>query len=514
MGTPFSVTRTQVILGLCVPLAVLLGYVLAEPLQVGSLMVLALLAALLISPLLLRWHYPTLVLSWNAALVMGFLPGRPEFWMLTAFLSLLVTVLTRSVSERHPFQQVRALTLPLLTLAMVVIFTALLTGGIGIRSLGGSTYGGRYYVLLLAAIGGYFALSSHNVPVRRATVYTGMFFLPGLTALLPNIAYAAGSSFWWMFQILPGTYAWEQAKADYLLNMDIVRIAGFGPASMGLLCWLLARYGIEGLFVWQRPWRMGLFLGAAAMCLMAGYRSILALFLLVLLIQFFLEGLHRTRLLPLTAGVGALLLVLLLARPSALPMSVQRSLSFLPIEISHAARSSAEHSTEWRIEMWKAILPDVPRYLLLGKGYSIDPNELGMAMESAYRGLAGGYVGSSTAGDYHNGLLTIIVPFGLWGMLAFGWFLVAGVRYLYSGYRHGNPRLRRVNTLLLSLFLARTVSFVLVVGAFAIDMAVFAGILGFAVCLNGPNGSKGSPGSVAVSPASVSTRNTRDTNSA
>ena len=78
-------------------------------------------------------------------------------------------------------------------------------------------------------------------------------------------------------------------------------------------------------------------------------------------------------------------------------------------------------STEWRIDMWKAVLPSVPRYFFLGKGYGLDANDLYMSFESAYRqGEASAT--SQVAGDYHNGPLTLIIPLGIWGVIGFVWF--------------------------------------------------------------------------------------------
>ena len=180
-----------------------------------------------------------------------------------------------------------------------------------------------------------------------------------------------------------------------------------------------------------------------------------------------------------------LVIPLLWVNPASLPMVVQRTISFLPIQVSPVAKASAQASTEWRLEMWRDVLPLVPKYLLLGKGYSIDPNELHMSIESAHRGY-GASRGAVVAGDYHNGPLSVIVPFGIWGFLAFGWFLVAAIRYLYDNHRFGAPGLQRVNTLLLALFLARSVFFLLLFGMFYVDLPILIGLVGLAICLNGP----------------------------
>jgi hypothetical protein len=89
------------------------------------------------------------------------------------------------------------------------------------------------------------------------------------------------------------------------------------------------------------------------------------------------------------------------------------------------------------------------------------------------------------AGDVHNGPLSVLIPFGLYGTLAFVWFLVAGLRVLHRNWKFGDPALRNVNTLLLAAFAAHVVLFVCVFGALQVDMAIFAGLLGLSVALNG-----------------------------
>ena len=52
--------------------------------------------------------------------------------------------------------------------------------------------------------------------------------------------------------------------------------------------------------------------------------------------------------------LGMLTLAVGLPFVQKMPLMVQRSLSFLPIEINPLARQDAEHSTEWRVKMWLA----------------------------------------------------------------------------------------------------------------------------------------------------------------
>ena len=82
------------------------------------------------------------------------------------------------------------------------------------------------------------------------------------------------------------------------------------------------------------------------------------------------------------------------------------------------------------------------------------------------------------------------MPFGIWGLIAFGWFCVASLRYLYRNYKSGTSELRPINTFLLSYFAARLVFFVIFFGGFWSDFCMFTGIIGLSISLNGTEHAK------------------------
>src|ERR1041385_8387356 len=88
MANTFVVSRNHLVFGLCLPLAVLLGYLLADPLESSSLSVLVMILTVLLVPVLLKWHHTLLIISWNLCLSPLFLPGKPQLWMLMSFVSL------------------------------------------------------------------------------------------------------------------------------------------------------------------------------------------------------------------------------------------------------------------------------------------------------------------------------------------------------------------------------------------------------------------------------------------
>ena len=134
--------------------------------------------------------------------------------------------------------------------------------------------------------------------------------------------------------------------------------------------------------------------------------------------------------------------------------------------------------------MWSVLLPQVPKYVWLGKGLSISRSEIDLVAEMSRRNRVSSQELSMLAGDYHNGPLSVIIPFGIWGAVGFCWFVVVGIRALYLNYQHGDEKLKKFNRFLLAYFIARLIVFCCVFGSFYSDLTIFTGILGLSISLN------------------------------
>jgi hypothetical protein len=135
--------------------------------------------------------------------------------------------------------------------------------------------------------------------------------------------------------------------------------------------------------------------------------------------------------------------------------------------------------------MWREVLPEVSQYLLIGKGYALSPTDLYLTEWGVSMGFLSSYAGAITSGDYHSGPLSVLMPFGIWGAIAFIWLLGAGLKVLHSNRQHGEPRLKRVNDFLFVYFLTQSLFFIFVFGALNSQLPVFLGVLGLSISLNG-----------------------------
>jgi hypothetical protein len=216
-----------------------------------------------------------------------------------------------------------------------------------------------------------------------------------------------------------------------------------------------------------------------------GFRSLLVMIVLLFLCQFVFEGLLRTRYFVFLGVLAAAVAVVITFTADQLPMQLQRAVSILQVKVDPAVRADVIGSTQWRLDMWRTLLPEIPQYLWMGKGYAINPTDLFLAQDAAYRGLDSSYAVARVAGDYHSGPLSVILPLGVWGVIGFLWLLWSGTRALYLNYRYGNPALRPVNTFLLAFFVTRALIFLVIFGGFNAELCVFTGVLGLSVSLNG-----------------------------
>ena len=150
------------------------------------------------------------------------------------------------------------------------------------------------------------------------------------------------------------------------------------------------------------------------------------------------------------------------------------------------AKMDAEGTLRWRLDIWKAVYPEIPKYLFLGKGFAYSGTDSYLATEAMRRGIAPGIDEATLIGGYyHQGILTTIIPLGIWGLLAFGWFCWSALRVLARNYRYGKESLKVINTCLLSMFICRLVFFIFFYGQFDQDLYVFTGIIGLSITLNG-----------------------------
>lgn len=472
----------MLMLGASLLLAILLGVALANPQSFETILSFGAILGLLAIPFLIRHHQLLVILLVNAPINAFFIPGQPDLWAVLAFGSLVMTVLAWGVEKEFRPQWNMRVGWPLLVLLAVVLVTAQLRGGLGGRAFGSGSWGGMRYALVISAIIAFFAISARPLALNDTSRIVSGYFLSGLLSVFSNLIYIAGPSFFFLFNVF------ASEVAAFQLNVaDIQRYTGFAWAALAVMYWLLMKYGIRGISDLSKSWRILLFTCFLGVGLLGGFRSTLIMLVIVLAFQFVFERLYSGRHLLALAAAVVLTLSVLIAVGDRLPLSIQRSLSFLPIKFDPIAKQDAAGTLEWRLDMWKIVVPEIPRYLWLGKGFSFSGTDYYLTNMAVVQGRAAAYEDTLISGNYHHGILTLIIPFGLAGMVAFTWFAWQGWWLLFRNYRLGSPSLLGINTFLLSYYSARLLFYLTFYGQFDLDIVVFTSCVGLSSAINRPS---------------------------
>src|SRR5580704_15482380 len=235
MTNASSLFRSLIIYSVCLPLAIVVGYLLATPLDRDSAVTLMIMLSLMTVPMFLRWHYPWMLLAWNMNAILFFLPGRPFVGLIMVIISFSVSVLQYILNRQLKFISVPMIAKPLLFILLVVLLTARFTGGIGLNALGGGeNVGGKRYIALILSVAGYFALTAVKIPPHKRKLYIFLFFGGALSMAFSNLAYIITPGLSFLFLIFPTDQSGINAITNNSMaaQSDMVRLGGLSSASM------------------------------------------------------------------------------------------------------------------------------------------------------------------------------------------------------------------------------------------------------------------------------------------
>ena len=487
MTNPAQAIRMLITYAICIPLAILMGYIMTEvgnrP-DFSNLFVIGLVVAVLASPILIRWHYPIMVFGLGCPMYVFFLKGNPPLMQVVVILSLGIAIVERTINSERRFIRCPTMVWPLLFTAAMALMTAQLTGGIGLKTLGGDTGGGKKYIQLFIGVATFFALISRKIPKEQRNLYVVFFFLSGAPAFISDLFPVLPSPLNYINLLFPPS----ASSTEGGFAIGATRLAALATTGGVVANYMLARYGIRGICSAQHPLRLLLFGSMLLVTLLGGFRIVLITYIMILIMLFFLEGLHRTRMVLVFAMVGIMGATLLVPFANKLPFTFQRALSFLPLNLDPVAKMDADGSKEWRERMWADVWPKVPQYLLLGKGYALHAEDFAAMGGGAFAGLGTGrdqsQDGLAISMDYHNGPLSTLMPFGVWGMISYLWVTLATLFVLYRNWRYGDAEIKTVNAFIMALALQTFIGYFFLFGAYSSDIGTFAKLAGFSVALN------------------------------
>jgi hypothetical protein len=322
------------------------------------------------------------------------------------------------------------------------------------------------------------------IPRNKWKWYLALYLLPAVFGVISDLYFYLPSPLNYINLLFPPVSSVDPGE-----SFDSIRFRATAGAAAAVPIYLLARYGLRGIFLERKLWRPILFFAFMALSLLGGFRNVFGYYGLMMILMFFLERLHRTRLFPALLLLGVVGSLVLAIFSDKLPYTIQRSMCFLPLKWRTDVLMDAEASSEWRFRIWRDTWPKVPEHLLLGKGYSLSQEDYQGMGQGTFAKFQASHIDASDESlaismDYHSGPLSTLMPFGLWGGIEMLWLMAATLLVVYRNYRYGFPELQTFNTYMLAQCISAIIIFLFVFGAFESDVGNFAKIAGFSLAMN------------------------------
>ncbi len=341
---------------------------------------------------------------------------------------------------------------------IAVIIVHMVVRGCGFRAISGELWGGMAYVRVFIAFG-FFVVS--DVVLLSEEKFRKLFKWTAIASFIPGLAQAmflvSGGALYQQYMFVR-VEAWALRQSLYasVSNQGVVRyhfMAGIANTII-MIGLTIAKWRYLPLFI----------LISIPAGLISGFRSAIFIPLMYLLIFALLYSNRNRFRRVIWIMIGfAVFLVCMSQFASSLPLSFQRALSIIPFyHVSEIARTDAMGTIEWRLDIWKIMLKNIPEYLFIGRGFAaeaelyttIDPR-YATTPEFAY------YVH-----NYHNGPLGMLLDLGVAGLVSVAVFLVSSFLevFRYKRLFDGDNFMNRYYSYIVSVYLSQVIIFFFFVG--------------------------------------------------
>lgn len=385
-------------------------------------------AMVAVPPLVFLINRPDVLLVCVISIFMSFLwaPGVPlnmsAFQLFAALLSGIIMVGIIISKNSRPLPTPYKYTIAFVG---VLLLTASIRG-FGIRAFGSATWGGALYVQLI--MGAWFLLMARYCDLTarqwKLAIY-GMCLLSALPAAAQALYALSGGRIYQQFMFIS-----TDAGATIGVAREIRSSSGmarFQFANVTSIFYCL--FALLLLYDKQKNRILAFVFFAVAIVLagVSGHRIAMIYNVILIAIYAFMNRGNRSvwsvMLNRYTLALGVAYLVLLVFS-NQLPFSYQRALSWVPfLNVSFDAKMNAASTTGWRYEMWIMMFKEMPKYLLVGKGFTFSSKDVMNVMV----GSLDEFSAIMASRNYHNALLGTIMDLGLPGLITALGFIVSVV---------------------------------------------------------------------------------------
>lgn len=312
----------------------------------------------------------------------------------------------------------------------------------GFYVLGSETVGGRAYVEIPIALVGFFILASQVVDLKRVKQASSLFVCGGVgSALLQvfaTVVPAAGMVIMRGYELVGGRSIMNAASQSNIVGSVINSVGRKEYLSFlvkPLFAWLMAITRPLGLINPRRPLIVITFGIVMVAALLSGFRSLL---LWITMLYIAAAIVRRYKVDILVACLGGIILIVAATAGNGslfdLPLSVQRTLSFLPGDWHYMAKESAEDTVNWRFVMWKeALFTD--KFIenkWIGDGYGLRHEDLALQAQILTAEVVTPEMMQEhfmRSGDYHSGPVETIHRVGYLGLILLTVGMIVIARY-------------------------------------------------------------------------------------
>jgi hypothetical protein len=420
----------------------------------GLLTVAFIAAAVMISFQAVRQNNPLLIMAIFLFPVAVWMIGNPSALLVALFLTTAAKLALPGLPGGLTFSHLLQLTIigwsivytalsgikskgrdPVSTIFFLFLLNMLLiifVRGTGMSITGGATYGGGGYIRMAISLLFYSAATKiHLTEKQIRLILFGMLICSTVPLLAQWSIKATGGATGFLSNFISMSSS-DVAEGSYLAKEDALVRWNTGGLNTTLMMAALVVPAIRKrtLLSW------GLIAVAVYLNLMSGFRGRMIGQGVILFVWLVYDSKNRQATFFKLAALGVLGWVVVLVILPVLPLAAQRALSFLPFVSEHITDPSvartAQGSIDFRVDIWDMAWKEVPKYLLIGRGFSEDITQFAWLQRYWYQSVEFFYY----MHNYHSGPLSLLLDFGLAG-------LFLGVAFMWKVSRNAWTGVRR-----------------------------------------------------------------------
>lgn len=286
-----------------------------------------------------------------------------------------------------------------LIIFLFITLIIMIVRGAGIRLLGSSMWGGSAYIMLILSILFYVLVIPRIVLTRKQIkMIVILSFISSIVGAILKFSSTASA------------------------ETSLIRAGWLVPIIYAMLPIIFASFNDR-----NRAIPIILFLLSLVLVMLTGYRSRLVMLIIIAFGFGYFKAVYKKSYLLKTFFIVIIGWIFAIIIAPFTSDAMQRSLSFIPgISINYDVVLNAQDSNLWRIKIWSYAISELKDYWLVGRGVAFNVrdaiSQLGVTVGQ------GSPLQAFHTHTYHSGPITLLVDFGIPGLIVGLLFMIFIVR--------------------------------------------------------------------------------------